>query len=1488
MINKIIAFSIRNKLIIGLLVFALVGVGLYSMSTINLGAQPDITNNQVQVITQSPNLATEDIEQFVTYPVELAMANLPGVTEIRSVSRFGLSVVTIVFKDDMGAYLPRQLVSEKLNEVKSEIPKQFGTPGMGPITTGLGEIYQYTLVPQKGYEDKFSPTELRTIQDWIVKRQLALTEGVVEVNAFGGKIKQYEIAIDPAKLNAMDVTMTNIFNALEENNVNTGGAYIEKNKMANFIRGEGLVRSIDDIKQIVIKNENGLPVLVKDVAEKVHFGNQVRYGAFTQDGHEAVGGMILMLRGDNPNAVVSNVKKRIKEVQKSLPEGLKIVPFLDRSELIGRTTATIEKNLVEGALIVIFVLVLLLGSFRGGLVTASLIPLSLLFAFILMKASGVWANLMSLGAIDFGIIVDGAVIIVEGTVHEIEKRIKAGKNQFNRAEMDEVVYDASSTVMNSAFFGQIIILIVFTPILFLTGIEGKMFRPMAFTFGFAVLGAIILCLTYVPMVTALTMKPAGKKKNWFHKAEDKISAFSNGMMKRINNGYRPVIIKSLNHRIAVVVIAVILLIGAGFTFSKMGGEFIPSIDEGDIAMQALLRPGSSLSESIETSKRIENIVLENFPEVKTMVARIGVADIPTDPMPMDIADTYIILDKNKDNWVSADTKDELVAKIKEKLAVIPGVNLVFSQPVELRFNELLTGVREDVAIKLYGEDLDVLSEKAAKMAGIIKTVPGAGDVNVEATAGLPQMTVRFNRRKVAQYGLKISKLNQYISTAFAGASAGVIFEGEKRFDMVVRLDKEHRQNINNLKNLLIDLPSGNQIPLKEVANISYQPGPMQISRDNTSRRIYVGVNVRGRDVESMVRDIQAKLDEQLDLPPGYHITYGGAFENLQRAKDRLAVVVPVALALIFLLLYFALGSLSQSVMIYMAVPLAAIGGIFALAVRGMPFSISAGVGFIVLFGVAVLNGLVLISRLNSLKEEGVMDLKERILIGTQERIRPILLTALAAIMGFTPMALSHGAGASVQRPLATVVIGGLISATLLTLIVVPVFYSFVEKRKESKKSRHQKKAFSATSVPVIIVLLSLGSFAIPKTAEAQSGVTKTAVTQKNQMQENDLQPISLQEAADKAKENYPKLKAARLEIDNQEVLKKTAWDLGTTSFYTGGEELPNSGTGDEGIYTTIGVQQQNIDLFSIGAKNKVQDKKIALSKAAFDLSLLQVEREVKKAWGNAYTAKRKFELYVELDSVFSDFERAARIRYETEASSKLEYLAAGNQARQVNLQKRQAYRDYLGALQSLNLWLAGSQFYTVADTDVEAIDDPVMQSKDSIRGHPMLQYYEHQVEVADAEHNLSTTAFFPKLNAQYGRQKVAGQDGFFNFQIGISIPVFFGPELGKTQSAKIQAKIAEQNFREKQLQINSKYQDIRQEYLKWLESWQYYVQEALPLAKEQRDGAVFAYKEGGIDYTTFLQTVRDAIGIESRSWEALNYFLKSKYELEFYLNSTNQ
>lgn len=1470
MINQIISFSIKNKLIIGLLTLALIGVGIYSMSTVNLGSVPDITNNQVQVITVSENLATEDIEQFVTYPVELAMGNLPGVDEIRSVSRFGLSVVTIVFEDDMGTYLPRQLVQEKLIELKETIPEKFGSPSMGPISTGLGQIYEYTIEPQEGYDSMYSPMELRTIQEWIVKRQLTLLEGVVEVNSFGGYIKQYEVAINPDKLNAQNVSISQVYEALARNNVNTGGAYIEKNRMSNFIRGEGLVRSLDDIRKIVIKTENGIPVTVGDVASKVHFGSQVRYGAFTQDGKEAVGGIIMMLKGSNPNAVIQNVKERMEEIEKSLPEGLAINTIIDRSDLISRTTDTVKTNLIEGALIVIFALVILLGSLRGGIITATTIPLSLLFAFILMKQFNVWANLMSLGAIDFGIIIDGAVIIIEGTVYEIQKRIRSGKIKFNQGVMDEVAYDAGSTMMSSAFFGQIIILIVFTPILFLTGVEGKMFQPMAYTFGFAMIGAIFLCLTYVPMMSALFMKPVQNKKNWFGRFERWLEKVSDKIIDGIQWVYLPLLKGALRFKAIVIIVAIVLLGVAGFIFSRMGGEFVPQLDEGDIAMQALIRPGSSLSESKEVSIKIENLLLESFPEIKTVTARIGVADIPTDPMPMDIADMYLILEKDKDKWVSAETKDELIEQIKEKLETnLTGVNLVFTQPVELRFNELLEGVREDIAVKLYGEDLEVLSAKVQEMADIISTVPGAGDVNPERTSGLPQMTVRYNRDKIAQYGLDIQKINEYVSSAFAGGVAGVIFEGEKRFDLVIRFDEAHRKSIDDLRTLYIDLPDGTQVPIKEVADISYVPGPMQISRDNTYRRTYVGVNTRGRDVESVVNDIQEKLDAQLELPPGYYITYGGEFENLERAKSRLAIVVPIALFLIFVLLYFALQSFSQSIMIYIAIPLAAIGGIFALWIRDMPFSISAGVGFIVLFGVAVLNGLVLINRFNSLKEEGVTSIRERILTGTKERIRPIMLTATTDIFGFLPMAFSGSAGAEVQRPLATVVIGGMLTATLLTLVVLPVLYTFVEGRSDKRKN------LKAPNANVIIVLIVCGGlFGLPAMANAQQ-----------QEQKNDSLPtITLEQARKRALESYPKIQSARLEIESQEALKKTAWDLGNTQIFTGKEEVSN---GSDGVYTQFGIQQQQIDVFGIAPRLKLQKERVALAEAALDLSVIELEREVSQAWAQVYASKNNYQVYEQLDSVFTDIKRAARIRLETEATSKLEYLATSNQANQVQIQKEQAYRDYLSALQRLNLWFANDTLFTVPDIPATHLDEPLNYVADSLMNHPILNVSKQQVDVADATIKERRSQFFPQLQGQYGRQQVDGQSGFYRYQIGIRIPLFFGPELGRTQSAKIQRDIAGQNLRQNQLELNAAYQEMKEQYLKWLYSWNYYRDEALPLAQEQRAGAILAYREGAIDYVTFLQNIRDAIRIEVDSWNAFGNYLNSRYQLEYYLKTSN-
>jgi cobalt-zinc-cadmium resistance protein CzcA len=1111
-----------------------------------------------------------------------------------------------------------------------------------------------------------------------------------------------------------------------------------------------------------------------------------------------------------------------------------------------------------------------LGSIRGGIITATTIPLSLLFAFILMKQFGVWANLMSLGAIDFGIIIDGAVIIIEGTVYEIQKRIRSGKIKFNQGVMDEVAYDAGSTMMSSAFFGQIIILIVFAPILFLTGVEGKMFQPMAYTFGFAMIGAIFLCLTYVPMMSALFMKPIQNKKNRFGRFERWLERVSDKIIDGIQWAYMPLLKGALRFKTIVIIVAIVLLGAAGFTFSRMGGEFVPQLDEGDIAMQALIRPGSGLSEAIDVSTKIETLLLDNFPEIKTAVARIGVADIPTDPMPMDIADMFIILEKDMDKWTSVETKEELIAEIKTLLErELTGVNLVFSQPVELRFNELLTGVREDVAVKLYGEDLDVLSQKAEEMAEIIQTIPGVGDVNPERTSGLPQMTVRYNRKKIAQYGLDIQKLNEYVSAAFAGGVAGVIFEGEKRFDMVIRFDEKHRRSIDDLRTLYIDLPDGTQVPIKEVADISYVPGPMQISRDNTFRRTYVGVNTRGRDVESVVNDIQKKLDAELDLPPGYYITYGGEFENLQRAKSRLQIVVPIALFLIFILLYFALKSFSQSIMIYMAIPLAAIGGIFALWMRDMPFSISAGVGFIVLFGVAVLNGLVLINRFNSLKEEGVTSIRDRIFTGTKERIRPIMLTATTDIFGFLPMAFSASAGAEVQRPLATVVIGGMLTATLLTLVVLPVLYTFVEGRSD------RRKGLKAPNANVIIVLIVCGGLL---------GIPAVANAQQQEQEKDSLPTITLEQARKRAVENYPKIQSARLEIESQQALKKTAWDLGNTQVFTGKEEV---GNGSEGVYTQFGIQQQQIDIFGIAPRLKLQKERVALAEKALDLSVIELEREVSQAWAMVYATKNNYQVYEQLDSVFTDIERAARIRLETEATSKLEYLATSNQANQVQIQKEQAYRDYLSALQRLNLWFANDTLFTVPDVPASQLDEPLNYVADSLMNHPLLNVSKQRLDVADATIKERRSQFLPQLQGQYGRQQIAGQSGFYQYQIGIRIPLFFGPELGRTQSAKIQRDIAGQNLRQNQLELNAAYQGMKEQYLKWLNSWNYYRDEALPLAQEQRDGAILAYREGAIDYVTFLQNIRDAIRIEVDSWNAFGNYLDSRYQLEYYLKTTN-
>lgn len=1443
MINRIIAFSIENKLIIGLFTIALIVAGIWSVSKVPLDAVPDITNNQVQVITQAPNLGTEDIEQFVTYPVEVAMANLPGIQEIRSISRFGISVVTVVFEDDMGSYLPRQLVSEKLVEVKDEIPAGFGEPFMGPITTGLGEIYQYTLTVDSGYE--YSSMELRSIQDWIVRRQMAMVPGVVEVNAFGGDIKQYEVAVDPDELRAMGVSIVDVFSALEQNNQNTGGAYIERNHQANFIRGEGLARSIEDIQNILVTNQNGIPIKVGDVAT-VQMGRAVRYGAFTKDGQgEAVGGMILMLKGANSNNVIEDVKDRFAQIGESLPEGVSIEPFLDRSTLIQKTTSTVSSNLMEGALIVIFVLVFLLGNWRGGLIVASTIPLSLLFAFILMNAFDVWANLMSLGAIDFGIIVDGAVIIVEGTVFLVTRRVMSGGN-LNRKERDKEAYSASSKMMNSAFFGQLIILIVFLPILFLEGVEGKMFKPMALTFMFAMIGAMILCLTYVPMISALFIKVSPKHKaSWGDK-------FVTWLEDKYERGLNAVI----RHTKLVIGIAVVLFGFAIFSFTRMGGEFIPQLDEGDIAFHVILQPGSALSETIDATTKAEQILLDNFPEVKHVMSRIGVADVPTDPMPMDVADVIVTL-RPVDEWTSAKSKDELVEKMKTALVNLPGVNYEFTQPIEMRFNELLTGVREDVAVKLYGEDLDILAAKAEEIGKLIAPIQGVGDMKVEATSGLPQMTVRYDRARLAQYGVNVNEVNTVIETAFGGGTAGVIFEGERRYDLVVRLHEDFRQNIGNLQNMYITTAGGSQVPLQELAKVSYEPGPMQISRDNTNRRTYVGVNVRDRDVKSLVEEIRDKLNTELDLPAGYYIRYGGAFENLERATGRLKIVVPIALGLIFMFIFFALKSVKQSLMIFMSIPLAAIGGVFSLMLRDMPFSISAGVGFIVLFGVAVLNGLVLISGWNELKEEGEIDLDQRIRMGAKRRIRPIMLTALTDVLGFLPMALSTTAGAEVQQPLATVVIGGLITSTLLTLFILPLLYRYVE-------SRETRTGISpALATIVLLVGISIPGFA----------------------QEPEV-PVSMEWAVSRALEKYPSIQASQLQVEQQQKLVKTGVDFGNTQLYTGGEEIQRGQT--DGVYTMIGIQQQNIDVFGSFSKTKSQKRQVALAEAALNLSKQQLVQQVKVAYGNMIVAQRRLELYASLDSIYKEFERAVSLQYEVEEISRLAYVAGVNQVRQISVQAVKAEYDYNSTLQKFNLWMMSDTLFVPDENTTWAETELAVNDMDqTLEMHPLYQMAEQQVEVAEAQRKMAGANFLPKLNVQYGLQSIGVSDDFYTYQLGISIPLIFNGAMGRAQAAKVGQYVAEEQRNQARIELEVNLNASINEYEKWLSTYTFYQKEVLPLTKEQREAALLAFEEGAVDYVGFIQNIKESTLLELQAQEALQNYLQARFKLEYLMNIEN-
>ena len=1451
MIYNLIAWSVKNKLIIALLIAALITGGIWSISKVPIDAVPDITNNQVQIITQAPNLGTEDIERFITYPIELSMANLPNVIEIRSVSRFGLSLITVVFEDDMSTYLPRQLVAEKLSEVKEEIPSSFGVPHMGPISTGLGEIYQYTINVDEKYGEKYSPSDLRTIQDWIIKRQMAMVPGVVEVNGFGGDIKQYEVSVSPDKLNSVGLDISDLFVALENNNQNVGGAYIEKNHRANYIRGEGLLKSIKDIESVIVKNEGGIPITIGDVAE-VKFGKAVKYGAFTKNGQgEAVGGMIMMLKGANSNDVITKVKGRMAEIQKSLPQGVYIEPFLDRSMLIESTTSTVTKNLLEGAIIVILVLIFLLGNWRGGLIVASTIPLSLLFAFILMNAFDVWANLMSLGAIDFGIIVDGAVIIVESTVFIFYQKLKKDP-VLTQNQKDELTIKSSNKLMNSAFFGQLIILIVFIPILSLEGVEGKMFKPMALTFIFAMIGVMFLCLTYVPAISALFLKVTPNAKE----------SIGDKLIHWLEKKYLTILSISLKRSSLILSSAVLALMLAVISFNQLGGEFIPKLDESDIAFHVIMKPGTSLSETIATTTKVEKIIKSKFPEALQVLSRIGVADIPTDPMPMDVADCFIIL-KPKDEWTSANSKSELIGEIKKAVQIIPGVNFEFSQPIEMRFNELITGVREDVAIKLFGDDLEVLAEKAEEIGNIVSSIRGVGDLKVEATRGLPQITIHYNRSKIAQYGLTIKQVNNVVETSFAGGKAGVVYEGEYRFDLVVRLNKSHRQEIDNLRDLYIRLKNGSQIPLKELASIEYVSGPMQISRDNTNRRTYVGINARDRDIQSLVTEIKQKLDAELKLPVGYYIRYGGAFENLERASNRLKVVVPIALGLIFILIFLALKSVKQSLMISIAVPLSTIGGVFALYLRGMPFSISAGVGFIVLFGVAVLNGLVLISAWNDLKENSDLPIAERIALGAKRRIRPILLTALTDILGFLPMAISSSAGAEVQRPLATVVIGGMITATLLTLIIMPILYRWLEEKSERLSIGIKKEALT-----LVIIGLTISSMGISQS----KGKIISHVDQ--------VIEISLS--------SNLQIRASETNVEIEELRKRASWNLGKTDVrFTYGQL--NSESND--LYLEL---NQNLEFPTVYSnQNKLAHNKIQSKEYTVAVIKNNIKRQVRLVWNSLSCNKSRYQILEFKDSLYTIMAHAAKVRYETEATAYLEYAAAEMQLMEVRNELKKLRSNELIYENQLRLLLNDSSEIQFEVPSISKLDIK-LETPEMIKGNPEIARDLHQVQIAEAEKKVITAKMLPELSVGYFNQSFKGMpmdkgslatnsDRFQGIQAGVSIPLFYGSYRSDIKTASLKGEMAQQKATYHQQELMSRYEQLTQESDKHKMSLEYYESQAIPQSDLIIKNAELSYREGAISYLEFFQIINYSYRIKKMYINELNQFNENLIELK-YLN----
>lgn len=1389
----------------------------------------------MQIVTVSPTLAPQEVEQLITMPVEIAMSNIMNVTEIRSVSRFGLSVVTVVFKENVPTLDARQLVNEQIQTVSGEIPSELGAPELMPITTGLGEIYQYVLKVAPGYEDKYDAMELRTIQDWIVKRQLSGIPGIVEINSFGGYLKQYEVAVDPDVLFSLNITIGEVFEALNKNNQNTGGSYIEKVNRAYYIRSEGMINRIKDIEQIVVANRNGIPIHISDIGA-VRFGAPKRFGAMTMDGEgECVGGIAMMLKGANANVVTGELEKRVEKIQKILPEGVSIEPYLNRSALVNRNISTVIHNLIEGAIIVFIVLIIFLGNVRAGLIVASVIPLAMLFAFIMMRLFNVSANLMSLGAIDFGIVVDGSIVILEGILAHLYGRQFRGRT-LSAEEMDTEVEKGASGVVRSATFAVFIILIVFFPLLTLTGIEGKYFTPMAKTLVFCIIGALLLSLTYVPMMASLFLK---------HHIVTK-STFADRFFERLNELYSKALHVCLKFKWGTVAAAFAALAFSLFLFTRLGAEFIPTLDEGDFAMQMTLPAGSSLSESIAVSDEAEKVLKEKFPEIKHVVAKIGTAEVPTDPMAVEDADVMIIMKPFKE-WTSASSRAEMVEKMKEALEPLSErAEFNFSQPIQLRFNELMTGAKADIAVKLYGEDTHELYEKAKEAAKYVEQVPGASDVIVEQTMGLPQLVVKYNRGKIARYGINIEELNTIIRTAYAGEASGVVFENERRFDLVVRLDQEKVADL-NLDKLFVRSGEGIQIPVSEVATIDLVNGPLQINRDATKRRIVIGVNVRGADIQQVVQEIQKTLDRNIKLKPGYYFDYGGQFENLQNAINTLLIVVPVALMLILLLLFFAFKNVTYTLVVFSTVPLSLIGGILALWLRGLPFSISAGVGFIALFGVAVLNGILMINHFNDIHKQTMYPLSTNRVIarGTPHLLRPVFLTGLVASLGFVPMAVATSAGAEVQRPLATVVIGGLIVSTVLTLLVIPVFYKIVGSAAVWKRAYSGKKFF---------FLLLLALLPIPMKAQ---------------------QVVTLEQAIELAKQNHPRLKTAAAAVRQAKAGRGEVLELAPTEFGYSWGQLNGEIKKDK----QWEVNQNLGSLLTPFYKNVLVNRQIATGTFYHRIVEKEVVAEVKRAWAYYLYAYNLRSLYNDQNQWAEELQRIGELRYQQGEITLLEKNMAATMAADLKNRLFQSQEEEKLALARLNWACYAGQPIVPADTALVQFPADI-ETPTYSEAH--LKYFQSQAGEAKAQLNVERSRFFPELSLGYVRQDILPLKGLNSWMVGVSFPIYFLPRHSKVKQAKATAFIARTEAEANTRNLYNKVFEAIANLRRQSESLHYYTSSALKEADELMKVAALQLRHSETDITEFIQAVNVARDIRRGYIETVYQYNIAALEYELF------